>query len=218
MPKLFVSKATVIAALAACAAGAQAASLRFDDAFAVRSSVSVHYEARFTAQDGREQKMESWRDGDTRVRRRTNDAIEVHAVRKPGEPEYAMTVLDLKRKLLTRIDRTNLFRIGNFTDWFDLAHALKHPRGDYSLAAAAAPQGAGQPMGACSWFDLEQQGRISHICWSAKAQLPLAIVNAQGRTVWRVTKLEPGRIAPETFRFDARQFIVNNANEDIERD
>lgn len=218
MPKPSASKAAVLALLAVGAAGAQAAPLRFDEAFAVANSPSVHYEARFAGQDGRERKIEAWREGDTRLKRRTDDAVEIHAVRRAGDAEYAMTVIDLRRKLLTRIDRTNLFRIGNFTDWFDIAHALKHPKGDYTLAAALAPPGAGRQVGACSWYDLEQQGRASHICWSGKAQLPLAIVDAQGRTVWHVTKLEAGRIAPGTFKIDTREFVVNDANEDIERD
>lgn len=218
MPRLFANKAAAIATLAACAAGAHAAALNFDATFATANSPSVHYEARFTGHEGHEQKLEAWRDGDTRLKRRTNDAIEVYAVRKPGDAEYEMTVIDLKRKLLTRVDRTNLFRIGNFTDWFDIAHALKHPRGNYTLTTASAPQKAGRPIGACAWYDLEQDGRTSHICWSRKAQLPLSIVDAEGRTVWRVTKLEPGRIAPSLFKIDTRDYVVNNANEDIERD
>ena len=218
MPRPSASKAVLLAALA-CAASAHAAGLRFEEVFAAGAPSSVHYEARFVVRDGSEQKLEAWRDGGSRVKRRTNDAMETYAVRKPGEPEYAMMVLDLKRKLLTKIDRTNLFRIGNFTDWFDLAHALRHPRGEYALRrAAAAPSGAPRAVGACLWYDLEQQGRTSHICWSPRAQLPLLVVAGDGRAVWRVTKIEAGRIAPGVFRVNARNFVVNNANEDIERD
>ena len=218
MPRLSASKAAVLVALAACAAGAPAAQLRFDDAFTARHATSIHYQARFTGPNGRQQKLEAWRDGDSRVKRRTNDAIETYAIRKGTDAEYSMTVLDLQRKLLTRIDRTNLFRIGNFTEWFDLAHGLRHPRGEYKLAMGHEPAGAERTIAKCRWFDLEQNGRTSHICWSAQAQLPLAIVDGQGATVWNVTKLEAARIPPATFDIDSRGFVVNDANEDIQRD
>lgn len=222
MRKLSASKAALVLALAASAAGAGAGAgageLKFDEAFATKRTPSIHYEASFRTRGGAGQKLEAWRDGGTRVRRRTNDAVETIAVRQPGDAEYELTVLDLQRKLLTRIDRTNLYRIGNFTDWFDLAHALKHPKSQYTLVKAAAPGGAQRPIAPCTWYDLGQQGRTSHVCWSTRSQLPLAIVDDAGTTVWRVTRLAAGRIAPGTFRVDTRDYVVNDANRDIEHD
>lgn len=224
MPKPSASKRVLALGLAAFAAGAAGAApappapLRFEQVFDTRRPASVHYEAQFLARDGRTQQVQAWRDGDLRLKRRTGDALEVYAVHAPGEPEYEMTVLDLRRKIMTRIARTNLFRIGNFTDWFDLAHGLKHPRGDYTLRSASPPQGAGPQVGACTWYALGQGGRVSDVCWSVRAQLPLAIVDAQGRTVWQVTRLVLGPIAPDVFQVDAHDYVLNDANSDIERD
>src|SRR5213082_3426069 len=111
MPKPSVSKAGAFVLLAACAAGAGAKELRFEDAFAAPRPASLHYEARFVAQGGGEHKLEAWREGETRIKRRTDDAVETYAVRRAGDAEYAMTVLDLRRNLATKIARTNLFRI-----------------------------------------------------------------------------------------------------------
>ncbi|HUP10526.1 MAG TPA: hypothetical protein VMU47_25455 [Caldimonas sp.] len=118
----------------------------------------------------------------------------------------------------SHIDRTSLFRIGNFTAWFDLAHALRHPKGAYRVARGPSPQGVERPIAHCAWYDLEQAGRISHVRWDERSQLPLLIAGEGGRTVWRVTKLEPVAIAPEVFRYDVRDFAVSDASQDIQRD
>lgn len=220
MPRLSVSKGLALVLLAASAAGARAesASLKFDDAFAVRHASSVHYQARFVAGDGSEQGLEAWRDGERRVKRVTNGQLVSIAQHQPGDAEYDLRVIDLRRKLLTTISRTNLLRVGNFTEWFGLAHGLQHPRRDYRLASAAAPADAPATPASCAWFDLEQQGHTNHVCWNAQAQLPLAIVNDSGRVVWHVTKLEMGRVADGVFRVDTRNLVVNDANRDMERD
>lgn len=223
MPRLSVSKAlglSCAAALLAAAAAASAAptTLRFEDAFSSRRPVSLHYEARFAATPATEGTVEVWRDGDVRIKRRTGDAIESYAVRAAHDVEYDLTVLDLHRKLLTRIARTNLYRLGNFTEWFDLSHALRHPKGAYRLVAARAPASAGTPAARCTWYDLEQQGRIVHICWSSRAQLPMRIVEASGRTVWNVTRLDLGPVPESVFRVEAHDFVQVDANQDVEKD
>ena len=106
----------------------------FEQIFSEKGEPSaLHYQAVFTAK-GAEHHLEVWRDGEQRLKRRTDEAIETYAFRKPGDPEFHMSILDMKKRIHTRIDRTNLYRIGNFTDWFDLAHGLKHPMGEYRVA------------------------------------------------------------------------------------
>lgn len=105
---------------------------------------TLHYDAVFEAKDG-EHRLEVWRDGDRRLKRRTDESVETYVFRKAGDPEFRMSILDRKRRIHTVIDRTNLYRIGNFTDWFDLAHGLRHPKGEYKLAKAAAPDGRRRP-------------------------------------------------------------------------
>jgi hypothetical protein len=129
-----------------------------------------------------------------------------------------MSILDMKKHIHTRIDRTNLYRIGNFTDWFDLAHGLKHPMGEYRVSKAQAPDGAPKAIEACQWYELLQDTRTIHICWSAQSRLPLVIQAQDGKVVWRVAALDRKPIPVKTFEIHDEGFIRNDANQDIERD
>ena len=124
----------------------------------------------------------------------------------------------MKKRIHTRIDRTNLYRIGNFTDWFDLAHGLRHPMGEYRVAKAQAPEGAPKAITACQWYDLTEDQRITHICWSAQSRIPLVIQAQDGAVVWRVAALDQKPIPAKTFDIHDEGFIRNDANQDIERD
>ena len=67
---------------------------------------------------GQAHRLEVWRDGDVHLKRRTDDRVEIVVLRPAGDTEWKMTVLDLKRRIRTDVDRTNLIRIGRFGDWF----------------------------------------------------------------------------------------------------
>lgn len=199
-------------------AGQPQASLRFDEVFRAKAERGpIHYRATFVSQ-GIEHQLEVWRDGATRLKRATDQDVETYVVRKPGDAGFEMTVLDLRKKILTRIDRSNLYRIGNFTDWFDLAHGLRHPKGEYRLTRARGPQGDPKLIETCTWYTLTQQGRASHMCWSVRSELPLMIVSQGGQVVWRLTQLDRAAIPPGVFVIQDRGFVRNDANEDIERD
>jgi hypothetical protein len=205
--------------LAAGAAGAAAPSqsLVFEQVFRTTDRGSLHYRGTYLTPSA-EHHVEAWRDGATRLKRVTDDTVETHVTRERGSPDFQMTVLDRQRKIATRIARDNLYRIGNFTDWFDLAHALRHPKGEYRLTRIVAPAAAPHPIGACTWYRLEQGGAASSICWSTRAEVPLLVVSAKGETVWRITSLDMRRIAQPVFAIDERGYVRNDANEDIERD
>jgi hypothetical protein len=127
-------------------------------------------------------------------------------------------VLDLGRKIRTDIDRGNLYRIGQFTDWFDLGHGLRHPKGEYRLVPAATPHRPAHAIGACEWVALVQGTQTTHVCWSTTAKLPLLIQAADGRVIWRVTSVDHKAIADQVFVIHDAGFIRNDANADIERD
>ena len=210
-----MSKRLLGLALAVAALAAQAGSLRFDDVFDASGAASpLHYRALYRA-GGSEHGLEMWRDA-TRLKRVTDGAVETHVERTGAD--FTMTVLDLRRHVATRIDRDSLYRLGNFTDWFDLAHALRHPRGEYRLSASAAPAPAPATVAACRWYELAQQGAATQMCWSADAQLPLLIVDAGGQVVWRVTELQPGPVRASVFAVHDEGFVRNDAREDLERD
>ena len=179
-----------------------AAAPDFDHVFSTRGEpAATHFQATYVA-GGTEHHVEVWRDGERRIRRRTDDKAESFATRKAGSPDYRLAVLDLDQ----------------FTDWFDLGHGLRHPKGDYRLVPAATPHGAEHPIGACTWVALVQGPQTTHVCWSALAKLPLLIQAADGRTVWRVTRVDHKPLPDKVFAIHDEGFIRNDANADIERD
>lgn len=190
--------------------------LKFEQAF-TGESTTLHYQAEYRSK-GVAHHLEVWRDGEKRVRRRADDAIETFAFHQADDQEFQMSILDLKKHIHTRIDRTNLYRIGNFTDWFDLAHGLKHPIGEYRIAKSDMQHEFTKPIGACNWLDLTQKDRVTHICWSKKASLPLAIQNQEGEVLWKVTSLDMKPISAKIFAINDTGFIRNDANQDIEND
>lgn len=197
---------------------AATAGLDFDRTFGGPDDGRQSYYAATYQVDGHDHRMEVWRDGDRRITRRTDDTVETHLARRPDDTEWTMTVLDLRRKIRTDIDRTNLMRIGHFTDWFAQAHALSRPRGTYRLVpTVVAPEGKA-PVAACRWYRLTEAGRTSRLCWSATNRVPLEIMDAQGRTVWRVTRLSAGPFPASVFAIDDRGLVHNDANQDIEAD
>jgi hypothetical protein len=215
---LFPGLQLAVLCAAAGAWHAHAGELRFEQAFDAGSSpASLHYQASYRA-GGMLHRVEVWRDGDQRVRRRTDDRVEVHASREAGSAEFAMSILDLEKRIHTSVNRSNLYRIGSFTDWFDLAHGLRHPKGAYQLAGIAAPPGAVAPLQPCSWFELVQNGQASRICWSATDQVPMLIASGDGTVVWRIDALEREPIAPDVFAIRDEGFLRNDANQDIEPD
>ena len=201
------------------AAGNAAASLDFDKVFNDRGAPKqAHYAA--TYQLGpTEHRIEVWRDRELRLKRRTDDAIETVLAKRPGEVEWSMTVLDIKRRIRTDVDRTNLYRIGYFTDWFGLAHSLARPRGTYTLTtlpAAAVPRVV--PLAACRWYALTQGSNTSKVCWSASQRIPLLITDSSDVVKWRVAAMDASPIASATFATNDRGFVRNDANRDIEAD
>ncbi len=209
-------------ALAASSAGA-ATSLDFDKVFNDRGEpAQMHFAASYRLGAG-EHRVEVWRERELRVRRRTDDAIETLVARPEGSLEWSMSVLDLKRRIRTEVERTNLFRIGHFTDWFALAHSLAHPVGAYTLAAL--PRGQtphAAPVAACRWFALaegtREGARTSKICWSSKHRVALVITDAADVVQWRVTAIDAGPLPDASFAVDDRGFVHNDANHDIQAD
>jgi hypothetical protein len=194
------------------------AALGFEAAFnEKRQPTSQHFTSTFRA-DGTEHKLEVWRLNDERLKRVTDGVLEVYVERKTGDPEFHMTVLDVKKRLLTQIDRSNLYRIGNFTDWFDLAHGIKHPKGVYQLAKGKKPEGVPPTLESCEWFDLTQGSKTNHICWSSKSKLPMLISAQDGQVLWQITQLDRKPVSKKTFEIHDEGFIRNDANQDIEHD
>jgi hypothetical protein len=200
------------------AAGSQAADLDFDKTFSTRGEArQLNYRATYVV-NGSEHQMEVWRDRDQRLKRRTDDKLETYLLKPSRQAEWHMVVLDLQRKMRTDIDRTNLYRIGHFTDWFSMSHALVRPTGSYSLTELNTTPVSEKPLSACRWYALNQGGAVSHICWSAELHLPLLITGAGGSTLWRVTAASKRPLPANVFAVHDAGFVRNDANADIKSD
>ena len=212
--------ACTLLSTAALQAGATspARGVDFDKAFDIRSQPRQgHFVASYVVQ-GQSHRLEVWRDGDVRLKRRTDDRVEIVVLRPAGDTEWKMTVLDLKRRIRTDVDRTNLVRIGHFGDWFGQAHGVARPVGAYALAPIAAPANTPAPAAACRWYLLTQGERSSKICWSKALGRALAITPDEDHVQWQVTSVDAKPLPPDAFAIDDRGFVRNDANEDIKAD
>lgn len=180
----------------------------------------MHYRASYLL-DGKPHQLELWRDRNVRLKRRTDDSIETRLFKSAGQTEWQMVVLDLKRRIRTDIDRTNLARIGHFTDWFGQSHGLAHPVGPYQLhklSARERPTVAPHPAMACQWYALNQNNSNSAICWSAALHLPITITDAHGEVQWHITEADSLPLNQKEFLIDDQNFAKNDANGDIRAD
>ena len=177
----------------------------------------MHYRVLFVGEGGVHH-MELWRDHDRHVKRVTDRTIETFATHRAGDPGYRMTILDRKRRISTTIERTNLYRVGNFSDWFDLTHGLRHPKGAYRLTVGAAPRGMPPITSACDWYDLTQGPRVTHVCWDKQHRVPMVIATADARPVWRITAIDTIPAPAAIFVPDDHGFIKNDADRDIDPD
>lgn len=203
---------------------ADAAPLRFERVFGTTGEpAALHYRVAYRS-GATVHWMDVWRDGNRRIRRSTDGAITTFAYRAPGDAGYRLSVLDEQRHRRTDIDRTNLYRIGNFADWYDLAHGLRRPKGAYVLTRAAHPPAtpavapARAAIAPCTWYDLTEGTRTTRICWDAANRIPLLMTGAGGRMIWRVATIDRHPIAARLFTIDDRKYIRTNANQDIEQD
>jgi len=194
--------------------------LKFEQAFDDHHEpASIHFTAVYLAGQ-QSHELEVWRKGEVKLRRLTDGFLETFVFRsKAGDPDYQMAVLDRNRKIITRINRENLYRVGNFTDWFDLAHGLKHPMQAYVVSKISAPAGAATPIDRCDWYSVQAGGIDRLVCWSQKYRLPLSIyLKPDQPAVWQIKMLSTAPIRDSQFVIDDAGFVKNDANQDIEND
>lgn len=166
-------------------------------------------------------RVEVWREGESAVRRDTDERLSVYATKiaQPGNPdmEPRYEVVDHARKLFYEVDRSNLNRLGVFYDWNQLAHAIKEPGGIYRLSRLSRP--AEQQAGmTCDWYLLQQQNGEAQICWSQAVGLPLAEAlktrDGAWREEWRVLTVDDN-VRDSDVTFNPRDYIRFDANEDL---
>ena len=178
----------------------------------------IQYTAAYSVQ-GTTHQVQVWRDRQQHIKRRTDNLLETYVSKGAGETEWQLVTLDLQRRMRTDINRTNLYRIGHFADWFGLANSMAQPPAGYQLHALTSPVKTNEPaVSSCRWYSLLRSGTESKICWSRAAHLPLLITDGNDAVVWRVTELKAAHIEPAIFVINDQGYVRNDANADMEND
>ncbi|MES2000672.1 MAG: hypothetical protein V4446_15280 [Pseudomonadota bacterium] len=192
-------------------APACAAPLSWQTAFPIEQAPSqVYFQARYVNAQGQSHRLQIWRDG-ARLLRRTDDALDIEVTHDAaGAAQYR--VFDYRRGIVTQVARSNLYRIGVFSEGFSLAHVLARPYGAFQLAVDL---GQAPLSGDCNWIRISPaEGAPSQVCWSAQWGVPMEI-RQSGQTVFQIEQL--ARNVPESFLQAARRnWITVDANQDID--
>jgi hypothetical protein len=141
---------------------------------------SIYFEARYIDASGVEHHQQVWREGSRRLRRVTDDRLDL-IVERDADGEYQYRLADRERHIMVLADRTSLYRVGIFSDWEGLAYALSEPRAEHELIAQRASEQA--VAGSCSSVTLIVKTPVestSRICWSTEWGLPLSIQTRRG--------------------------------------
>ncbi|MEA1084424.1 hypothetical protein SFC76_09135 [Sphingomonas sp. CD22] len=206
---------STVAAPALCAAPP---SLDFATVFATtKEPRRLHYKVMYRTGDGIH-RVEIWRDGAVRLKRVTDGVVTTLIHHDPRAADFTMQVIDPRKHTSTRVDRASLYRIGNFTDWFDLAHGLRHPKGSYRLVARAPLSPMPKTPAACRWYDLKDANRTTSICWDSANAVPLLIASGPGHPIWRVETIDRAKFDGGLFQANDRGFIHDDATRDIQND
>lgn len=194
------------------------APLSFDTVFATAGEPrQLHFTLMYRNAEG-VHRLAVWRQGQSQLKRVTDGAVTTLVRRTGIGPDFTMQVINPEKRTSTRIDRTSLYRVGQMTDWFDLAHGLRRPVGAYRVTTRAALPAMPRVPVPCRWYDLTAQGQTTSICWNGAARLPILIATGPGHPVWRVLSIDQSPIAPSTFRANDRGYIRDDATRDISND
>jgi hypothetical protein len=207
--------------LAAGAAAAEDKAPTWDEVFSLRNAPKgVHLKATYADGKGASHDLEIWRDGDRRLRRRTDTKLDLFA-EKTVSSDYAFRLVDLENKRIFEVNRTNLYRIGVFTDWPALAGILVRPRGPHALRREARPVER-TPAGECRWIQLTvQAGGSKSICWSDRFKVPLVIQTpappgGTATTLFQVKQIEAKVPEARIWKVPAEGFLLVSADQDID--
>lgn len=192
---------------------AGAAPLNWQAAFRIAEApTQVYFQARYVDAHGQSHQLQVWRDKDTLLRR-TDDALDI-VVSHDAAGAAHYRVFDYRRGIVTQVARSNLYRIGVFSDDFSLAHVLARPHGAFALTDDPSQTAR---SGECNWVQLNPAaGAPSQVCWSAQWGVPLVIRQA-GKPVFQIEQL--ARTAPAAFmQKQQRDWVTVDANQDIDPD
>jgi hypothetical protein len=171
---------------------------------------NIYYRARYVDASGVEHRQEVWREGSSRLRRVTDDRLDLIVERDAdGEYQYRLTVRD--RHIMVLADRTSLYRAGIFSDWQGLAYALTEPRAEHELRAErASEQTAAAACASMTLIVKTPAEAASRICWSSQWGLPLSIQTRRGAdwvTQFAISEVRAFQPSDAVFEIDPVGYI-----------
>ncbi|MHB1591828.1 MAG: hypothetical protein ACYCTW_09885 [Sulfuricella sp.] len=183
---------------------------------AAKEPVALHYKASYQDTRGKHE-LEVWRDGQKRLRRRTDSALDLY-VNLERDGDLKVAVLDHARRVRTDVSRSSLYQLGQFSDWFTLAHSFGKPLRPYTLRLLASPPTSEAPLTSCRWYQLDAEPQHSAICWSQTYRLPVLIADAKGEVRWRLTWVDKNTPAATVFKIADKGYFQVDADRDIKAD
>jgi hypothetical protein len=202
-----------IAALASATCFAAEPTQRWQTAFPRNRVIgqNIYFCARYVDASGVEHRQEVWREGSSRLRRVTDDRLDL-IVERDADGEYQYRLADRERHIMVLADRTSLYRAGIFSDWQGLAYALSEPRAPYELTTSG---GALDRSGIapCAWITMTTHmgdQSASRICWSSEWGLPLSIQTRRGDdwlTQFAITEVRAFQPSDAVFQVDPAGYV-----------
>lgn len=192
--------------------------LEFDKVFTSRDEPArIHFIARYITSTGSHE-LEVWREAQKRLRRRTDNNSDAYVQKSKGPEDWSMVLYDHQKKIASQLSREALIKLGQFTDWFDLSHGLTRPFGQYQLNVSSkewTEKVTAKSLSRCQWYDLQQNGQTSHVCWSADHHLPMLILGPNEQVVWQITEVNTKAADPSVWKKPQQGYLFNNASKDI---
>lgn len=177
----------------------------------------VHARAHYVDARGERHTLEISREGQRRLARRTDRALELF-VERNARGDYDYSLADRRTARLLLVNRTNLHRIGVMTDFASLAGLVARPTTAHVVTASARPVET-TALGACRWLHVRVAGQPSReICWSDRWKLPFHIETRSGAGWASVLDVDAvdASVDPRAFRADAAGLTVVRADDDID--
>jgi hypothetical protein len=162
--------AATVAIIVIAAAAFAAEPLRWERLFSADGAPTVHARVRYRDPAGKEHRLEIWRSARA-LRRDTDEKLSLVVERRPGGDDQYHVVNRAGGRAYD-VSRDQLYRIGSFPEWTQLATLLTRPKGELRVDAGKEAHTA---AGACRWYEASTDKARERICWSRSLKLPLVV-------------------------------------------
>jgi hypothetical protein len=205
--------ATAVTIVVIAAAAVASEPLRWERLFSADGAPALHARVRYRDAKGKEHRLELWRTARA-LRRDTDDQLSLVVERHPGGDDQYHVVNRAGGRAYD-VSRDQLYRIGSFPEWTQLATLLTRPRGELHVEPSARGQSR-TLAGACRWYEASTRAARERICWSRALKLPL-VVERQIDGAWS-TAITVDEARSQTIVADVFQLRSDAVRIDVDHD